>query len=202
MKCPETPPYFSLKSQILRQPVGVLLIHRKKLSPTLTTSTFPAIILKMRLTQLPKLLLFQSFRFFFRFPLTNHFIKSYSIFRLTEQNLENQIYKPFQPRAVTMTLNPYQGLKLKRKFLWLREFWSQWHLIPIRDWNSYQQAVRVAGWPRMVTMTLNPYQGLKLLTLQIMLGAIDVTMTLNPYQGLKQAGILTAKKTCYGHNDT
>jgi hypothetical protein len=73
IKRPKTPQYFLLKSQILRQPVGVLLIHRKKLSPTLTTSTFPAIILKMRLTQLPKLLLFQSFKFFFQIPLDKSF---------------------------------------------------------------------------------------------------------------------------------
>ncbi len=51
-------------------------------------------------------------------------------------HLKNFIYQGFQPRAVSMTPNPFQGLK---HFAWLHY-----------------------SVPALVSMTPNPFQGLKL----------------------------------------
>ena len=111
-------------------------------------------------------------------------------------------------KEVSITINPYQGLKPRSCLIWSKSFWSQLLLIPIRDWNwegmstedlvcevsitinPYQGLKRcrknLQVFRILVSITINPYQGLKLLLLSDFTFRYQVSITINPYQGLKQ----------------
>ncbi len=110
--------------------------------------------------------------------------------------------------GVTISTNPYQGLKQKRLIMLNSQVtWLQFLRIPIRDWNADILKKRLLLFS--VTISTNPYQGLKqrigfrcwsctacynfyeslsgieTLKQQWLVRFRCVTISTNPYQGLK-----------------
>ncbi len=83
-------------------------------------------------------------------------------------------FVPLRDADLTITLNPYQGLK---------------------HWNS---ATVVHTW--RLTITLNPYQGLKRYVCGSTVDRPILTITLNPYQGLKHLLVIYQFQSARSYN--
>ena len=104
-------------------------------------------------------------------------------------------------RFVTITSNPYQGLKLEWLYLPLPQLLGGQVTITS---NPYQGLKRkycnYSHYCYYVTITSNPYQGLKPGDLSSSSFSFRVTITSNPYQGLKpQACVVGDLPPCYNH---
>ncbi len=116
---------------------------------------------------------------------------------------------------ISITTNPYQGLKLGGRAN--RNIIAKFQLlrIPIKDWNLCLRLSEVTEFyfnyyeslsgiettiPRLVThktpiaITTNPYQGLKRRLPALVLSPFEISITTNPYQGLKHQRLIQSAK--------